>query len=131
MQIQHGGFYMKHKLMFFSILIVSVCLPTAVFAAPLSGRLTIDPMFFATETILDANGNPIEMDVYQGGSYFSMQGFNPYNAVSLDSTGYDGIILNTHQNYVLDPDEPHPDGHPDAPFGAGCEFQTIPTTHSI
>lgn len=67
---------------------------------------------------------------YQSGSYFAMGANNPDTAVMLQPGAAGGVILGSYQPYVLSPDEPHPAGHPDAPFGAGSGYTTPPTTES-
>ncbi len=128
---------MRKKLSFLSVMVLSLILPAGAIAETPGGRLTIEPMVFTPEPMLDPDtgeplinpntGEVITTDVYQGGSYFSMAGGNPYspNTVSIDSIGYSGLLLNTNQNFRLDPDEPHPEGHPDAPNGAGSGYSAL------
>ena len=75
----------------------------------------------------DPGATPITK--YHGGSYFTMA--NPPvadNAVMIEPGSAGGLLLNTYQNFVLDPDEPHPAGHPDAPFGAGSGYGKTPVS---
>lgn len=111
---------------------LATTLATDASAALLNGLLTIDPITYAEQEVLDDMGNPSTVSVYQGGSYFSMTGFrpNPNSATSITANGTPagGMLLNTYQNFVLDPDEPHlegwqgdinGDGIPDGAAGTG------------
>lgn len=119
----------------------SLCLTAtnpASSATMLTGLLGIDSKILeerpilddAGNPVLDADGNPTYRPIYLGGSYFSMSGFNPFTATSLVPNNA-GILLGSYQNFILDPDEPHPEGHPDAPFGAGSGYGSIPIQEGV
>ena len=74
---------------------------TAAHAVSLTGTMLID----AGIKMTDATGNP----VYVSGSYFAMGANNPDgNAAMLAPGSAGGIVLGTHQNFVLNPNVPHP-----------------------
>ena len=74
-------------------------------------------LFFSAHAWADSLTGQLTIDL---NSYFGMGSPVPTDTSAPLSAGSDGgILLGTHQSFVLDPDEPHPDGHPDAPFGAG------------
>lgn len=105
-----------------------------VHAASLSGTLGIDqgvvvevPKLDANgDPVLDATGAPVMQREYMGGSYFSMGADKPTGGALLGSGSAGGITLGTHQPFILNPNEPHPDGHPDAPYGAGSGYASTP-----
>ena len=96
---------------------------TAATAISLNGLLTINAGSYDTDTL-----------TYTGGAYFSMSGTHAIGdsydtATAVISPGSDGgILLGSYQNFVLNPDEPHPagwqgdingDGVPDGAAGGG------------
>lgn len=107
----------KHFL--FSLGLLSVA--TNVSAVPLTGTLNIDA------------GTKVG-GVYSSGSYFAMGANNPNGASTVMltplSTGPGGIVLGTHQNFVLNPDTPHPFNWNGAGASAGTGFNGTPTTAS-
>ncbi len=109
-----------------------------VSAVPLTGLLGVDAGFgsFATASAT--------VPAYGGGSYFSMgdgaltPGTQMSDLQKLLTPGSDGgVLLGTYQNFVLNPDVPHPqgwqgdtngDGIPDG--GAGGGYGKTPVTQS-
>jgi hypothetical protein len=102
---------------------------THIHAASLTGILTINA---GTKdwVELDPVNSPGELSmVYVGGSYFAMGANNPNtNSAMLRAGSAGGIVLGTYQNFVTNPDVPHPqgwqgditgDGIPDGAAGAG------------
>lgn len=77
------------------VLLAASLLHTGLNAASLNGLMTID-----------------------ADSLFSMGGI----IVALEAGSAGGITLGEYQNFVLNPDEPHPTGHPDAASGAGSGY---------
>jgi hypothetical protein len=93
-----------------------------------AGQRTLEPALDENgDPVLDTDGEPITVPVYHGGSYFSMGGDNPRTGAMLAPGAAGGITLGAYQPFILNPDEPHPAGHPDAPFGAGSGYATSPT----
>lgn len=88
---------------------------------PLSGTMQIEAV------TRDVNGN------FVSGSYFSMGGNDPNGAAAVslhptDSPDPGGIVLGTYQNFVLDPDVPHPYNWNGNGAAAGTGFNGTPTT---
>ncbi len=94
--------------------------------------LTINPYGTIKSDLLDSTGNPVlrrngkPAQVVTGstGSFFKMGA----SVVGLEAGSDGGILLGTYQNYVLNPDVPHPkgwkgdtngDGIPDGAAGTG------------
>lgn len=101
--------------------IVSACLAlalcsTAAHAVSLTGTMLIDPGI-----VIDANSSP----TYVSGSFFAMGG-----RVMLTPGSAGGIVLGTYQNFVLDPDVPHPYNWDGIGSGAGTGYGRSPTTQS-
>ncbi len=92
-------------------------------AVRLTGLLTINEGI--KDSIEVAPG--VFVDVYQGGSYFAMNADDPNSssAAMLSSGTAGGIQLDSFQNFITDPDEPHPAGHPDAVNGAGSGYSGL------
>jgi hypothetical protein len=89
-------------------------------AVPLAGTMTIDP------------GTRVGV-VYTGGSYFAMGADDPNGTAEMLiplSTGPGGIVLGTYQNFVLNPDTPHPFNWDGAGASAGTGYSTPPVTPS-
>lgn len=108
-------------------------LSTSAIAVELDGLMTVDPMVFEHVPLLDEYGNPIidigtglpvlsSSPVFTGGSYFAMGSNNPNTGVSQEGGSAGGIILGTHQNFVMSPDIPNP------PSGTG--YAGTPTSIS-
>lgn len=96
---------------------------TAAHAVALTGTMLIDP---GTKSI-DANGN----STYLSGSYFAMNANNPNGQASMLQPGSaGGIELGTYQNFVLNPDVPHPYNWDGNGAGAGTGYSGTPTTQS-
>jgi len=113
---------MKKRLYFSAIAILAFGFATNTQAVSLWGLLTVDAGY--KDDVEIAPG--VVKNLYQGGSYFAMGVNNPNGNAAMLSAGTDGgIQLGTFQNFVTDPDEPHPDGHPDAPFGAGSGYNAL------
>lgn len=109
---------------------------TTAFAVPLQGLLSVDPGIL--DSVVTASGYTVSK--YAGGSYFHMN--NPLSIGSTPTAGAmlkpgtdQGVLLGQYQNFVLDPDVPHPqgwqgdlngDGVPDGAAGTG--YSTTPTT---
>ena len=112
---------MKNRL-YLPILLLFIGIAPSAHAVQLTSLLTIDAGFKAPEEVAP----DVFLDLYQGGSYFAMGSNNPNgNAAMLSPGTADGIQLDSFQNFVTDPNEPHPDGHPDAPFGAGSGYSAL------
>lgn len=98
-------------------------------AASLTGILTIDAGTRGPVEVDPVNDPGVFANLYIGGSYFAMGANNPNgNSAMLTPGTAGGIILGTYQNFVTDPDIPHPqgwqgdtngDGVPDGAAGAG------------
>jgi len=123
----------------YSFSLIFIVLAVNVQAQQLSGLISIDPKVTAYVPVLDPDGNPVidpgtgepvTMLAFQSGSYFSMGGDNPMGGVSLRSGPAGGIILGTHQNFVLNPDEPHPANWNGTGGLAGTGFDRTPTAKS-
>ena len=119
----------KKRLCVPTLLLLTVFEPAA-HAVQLNGLLTIDAGIKANTEVSPG----VYANVYQGGSYFAMNSNNPNgNSVAMLSPGTaGGIQLNTFQNFVTDPDVPHPqgwkgdingDGIPDG--AAGGEYNAL------
>jgi len=115
---------MKSRLNLFLLLLgVFAGFVPSAHAVRLTGLLTIDEgIRVSTEVAPD-----VFVDVYQGGSYFAMNADNPNsNSAAMLAPGLaGGIQLDSFQNFVTDPDEPHPAGHPDAVNGAGSGYNAL------
>lgn len=76
--------------------------------------------------------NPGVVDAeYTGGSYFAMGADNPNgNAAMLRPGSAGGIVLGTYQNFVLNPDVPHPYNWDGKGAPAGTGFSGAPTSAS-
>lgn len=105
---------------------VFVVLPLMLFGGPavaatvnLAGVLQINP------------GTRID-GLYDNGSYFAMGGNNPNGAstVMLQPGSDSGVILGTYQNFVLNPDVPHPYNWDGNGAAAGTGFSPAPTVAS-
>lgn len=99
------------------LFVLSMFYVSSSYAAYLSGVMLIDA------GTRDDGG-------YTGGSYFAMGANNPNGnaAMLIPSLSPGGIVLGSYQNFVLDPDVPHPqgwqgdtngDGIPDGAAGTG------------
>lgn len=109
---------MRRKILFVTLFFLFV-FPAFSWALPLSGLMTIDP------GTRDINGS------YVGGSYFAMGANDPDgNAAMLTSGSAGGIILGAYQNFVLDPDVPHPYNWDGKNANAGTGYATTPTQAS-
>jgi len=103
--------------------------------------LTVNSYEVITGDLLDEAGNPVigrggnvgQVVVGSSGSFFSMGG----SVVGLQAGSDGGVLLGGYQNFVLDPDEPHPqgwkgdtngDGIPDGSAGTG--YGRTPVTES-
>ena len=117
---------MKHYQKAVLVTLINLGLSHAVSAATLNGTLTITPGIIIFDEVIGDN-------IYQGGSYFVMGraprvgGILGTGAALLPGSD-GGIKLGQYQNFVLDPDVPHPqgwqgdingDGIPDGAAGAG------------
>lgn len=131
------------KLLKNSLIATAVCavLSTPAIAVELDGIMTVNAKVTGRIPVLDEDGNPVINPVtgepvltkrakYIEGSYFSMGSDNPNGGVSQEGGSDGGLVLGSHQNFVLDPDEPHPKGHPLAIYGAGSGFSGLPTSTS-
>jgi hypothetical protein len=113
---------------------VTICLAvllcsTAAQATPLTGTLLIDAGI--RQPGVDETGNAVT--IYQSGSYFAMGANEPNDvamSVMLTPGSAGGIVLGTYQNFVLDPDVPHPYNWDGLGGGAGRGYGTTPTTQS-
>ena len=101
------------------------------YAISLTGLLTVDSgnvvmkekLDPATgEPVIGSNGKVVMVLDYVTGSLFSMG--NIYAAMNPGSAG--GLQIGSFQNFILTPDEPHPDGHPAATNGAGTGYENAP-----
>lgn len=124
---------MKHYQKALLATLISLNLSHGVYAATLNGTLTINPGITPVDAITGEY-------IYQGGSYFVMgkaltigKLLGAGAALLPGSDG--GIKLGHYQNFVLDPDVPHPqgwkgdtngDGIPDGV--AGTEYGTTPVS---
>ncbi|VAW63841.1 hypothetical protein MNBD_GAMMA09-1122 [hydrothermal vent metagenome] len=104
------------KPLLFSVLVASFLSQTA-FAVSLtdthlSGMLLIDAGVKAPKQKTLADGSVVTVNSYSGGSYFAMGSNRPNssNAVMLSPGTAGGILLGTYQNFVTNPDVPHPQG---------------------
>ena len=108
-------------------------LSTSAIAVELDGLMTVDPMVLELAPLLDEYGDPVidigtglpvlsSSLVFTGGSYFAMGSNNPLAGVSQEGGSAGGIILGTHQNFVMNPDIPNP------PSGTG--YSGTPTSIS-
>lgn len=95
-------------------------------AAALDGRLYLDG--YTADTTVTASGSTVS--VYTSGSYFAMNSNNPNGQVGKLQPAANGgyLELGTFQNFVTNPDVPHPqgwqgdtngDGIPDGNAGTG------------
>ena len=123
-----------------AMIILSLAVSSAL-AVPLDGNLNIDAGTKGTDWYtkdpdtgdnIPANeGDAGAYTLYLNGSFFTMaKPPNPNHAVMISPGATAAIILGTSQNFVLDPDEPHPQGHPDAPYGAGSGYGTALVSES-
>ncbi len=109
--------------------IVSVCLAlalcsTAAHAASLTGTMLVNP---GIKTAPDIDGETL----YVSGSYFVMGNDPSFNSGMLAPGSAGGIVLGTHQNFVLNPDAPHPYNWDGLGGGAGTGYNRAgPTTQS-
>ncbi len=96
----------------------------------LAGLLTIDPGTKVKTQITLADGTTFTRNRYTGGSYFVMNKDNPNStqAAMLQPGTDGGIALGRYQNFVVNPNVPHPqgwkgdingDGIPDGAAGTG------------
>lgn len=89
-------------------------------AASLTGVMLIDPG-------VKSGG------IYTGGSYFAMGANNPNGSAAMlqpQPTGPGGIELGSYQNFVLDPDVPHPYNWDGLGAQAGTGYSTTPAAQS-
>lgn len=93
--------------------IIKLCAATCL--TTLATTAQADPIFH-TLTIT-AGDQPVSPGPING-SFFDMSGVN----VILEPGTAGGLLLGQDQNFVLNPDEPHPTGHPDATSGAGSGY---------
>lgn len=111
---------MKLKRMSLSVFLFPLALLAETSAAAvvdLAGNLLINP--------------GIRDTAYTSGSYFAMGANDPNgNAVMLQPGSAGGIVLGTHQNFVLNPDVPHPYNWDGKGAGAGTGYSGVPTTAS-
>jgi hypothetical protein len=70
--------------------------------------------------------------VYASGSYFAMGANNPNGnaALLIPTSSPGGIVLGNYQNFVLDPDVPHPDNWNGLGGKPGTGYSGAPTTES-
>lgn len=102
---------------------ISLVCSTAVHAYALTGTMLIDQGTKAP----DSTGSM----VYASGSYFAMGSNNPNGTAAMLAPGSaGGIMLGTYQNFVLDPDVPHPYNWDGLGGGAGTGYSGTPTTES-
>lgn len=110
---------MKSFRVFLHICILSTLGIPAAQAASLTGIMLINPG-------LKAGG------AYASGSYFAMGANNPNsNSAMLTPSlapGPGGIVLGSHQNFVLNPDVPHPDNWDGKGGKPGTGYSGTPTT---
>lgn len=94
------------------------CSSTAAHAAALVGTMLIDP------GIINATSG-----TYTSGSYFTMGANNPNSssAVMLSPGSAGGIVLGTYQNFVLNPDVPHPFNWDGLGANAGTGYSGSPS----
>jgi hypothetical protein len=108
----------SYRVLIYCICFLSILSVTTSHAASLTGIMSIDPG-------LRADG------VYAGGSYFAMGANDPNgNAAMLVPTSAPnpgGIVLGTYQNFVLDPDVPHPDNWDGKGGKPGTGYSGAPT----
>jgi hypothetical protein len=77
--------------------------------------------------VIDAYGST----AYASGSYFAMGPNNPNGTAVMVAPGSDGgIVLGTYQNFVLDPNVPHPYNWDGNGAAAGTGYSGLPTTPS-
>jgi hypothetical protein len=89
---------------------------TAAQATPLTGTMLI---------------NAGDLNAASVGSYFAMGANNPYgNAAMLTPGSAGGIVLGTYQNFVLDPDVPHPANWDGLGGKPGTGYGQLPDTES-
>jgi hypothetical protein len=111
----------------------------SVMAVLLDGTLLIDPGIKGPVEVIRADGSIVYRDKYLGGSYFGLGTSNPNssNAVMLTPGTAGGIQLGTYQNFVTNPDIPHPqgwkgdtngDGIDEGAAGAGYSRQVVEGT---
>ena len=118
-----------YKILSSSIIFLTVSFAhTSLQAMSLNGLMTINggvtemvPAInpVTGEPFIDPATGEVILVPERSGSFFIMGG-NTYAALQPGSAG--GILLGQYQNFVLNPDEPHPAGHPDATFGAGSGY---------
>jgi len=130
---------MKSKLILNSLIVITV----ATFMNTLHAQtlLTINPYEVTMGDLLDdagnpvlkRNGNPRQVVISSTGSFFKMGS----SVVGLEAGSDGGILLGTYQNYVLDPDVPHPKGWKGdtngdgiADGGAGTGYGRTPVVES-
>ena len=107
---------------------VNICLAfllcsTAAHSASLTGTMLID----AGIKMTDSTGSL----VYTSGSYFAMGANNPNGSAAMLAPGSaGGIVLGTYQNFVLNPDVPHPYNWDGLGAAAGTGYSGLPTTQS-
>lgn len=98
------------------LLVAGIGISSSASAIDLTGLMTVDAKVVALapildgngDPILDGNGDPILIQKYKGGSYFALGVNNPLTGVSIEGGAAGGIILDTHQRFILNPDVPNP-----------------------
>jgi len=105
------------KAFLFSVLSMAVLMQPALAASltgvhALNGKLLVDAGVKTPTQITLADGSVITRNLYSGGSYFAMNANNPNSsqAAMLTPGVAGGIELGTYQNFVTNPDVPHPQG---------------------
>ncbi len=99
-------------------------LSQSAMAVSLSGTLMISPVVRTPIQITKPNGKVITRKQYVSGSYFAMGANNPNggNVAFLAAGTAGGVQLGNYQNFVTNPDIPHPkgwNGNPKNKAGAG------------
>ena len=115
-------------------LLAGILLCATVFSGNTSASL-----LYGTLAIDEGIKAPVEVapgtfvDLYQSGSYFVLGDTDPNSnsAAMLVPGSAGGIQLGLFQNFVTDPDEPHPEGHPDAVNGAGSGYNGLTSQSSV
>lgn len=102
--------YLPLKTLLLSLLSIGVMSQSAM-AIPLYGTLLINPGVKTPIKIVRPDGTTITRARYASGSYFAMGANNPNaNGAMLAPGTAGGIKLGTYQNFVTNPDVPHPKG---------------------
>lgn len=117
--------YIK-KIVFIISMVFGISIPAN--AIQLTGTMVVDRGILERVEVRPG----VFINKYISGSYFALGGNTPTaNSAMLQPGSDPGIILGSFQGFTPNPDEPHPAGHPDAPFGAGTGYSAMTTSSNV